>query len=119
MDGQDKLHLFRPDPPLPEGFVYREDVLSQEEERDLLRQVESLPFEDFQFHGFVGKRRVVSFGWRYDFEGGGLQKSEDMPAFLLPLRERAAAMGGLDASAFQHVLVTEYGPGAGIGWHRD
>jgi alkylated DNA repair dioxygenase AlkB len=25
----------------------------------------------------------------------------------------------LEPAAFQHVLVTEYGPGAGIGWHRD
>jgi alkylated DNA repair dioxygenase AlkB len=25
----------------------------------------------------------------------------------------------MEADEFQHVLVTEYGPGAGIGWHRD
>jgi len=63
---------------------------------------------------------VVSFGWRYDFAaGGGLRGVEDMPAFLLPLRERAAGLAGLPASGFQHVLVTEYADGAGIGWHRD
>ncbi|HYG11192.1 MAG TPA: hypothetical protein VD835_14690 [Pyrinomonadaceae bacterium] len=31
----------------------------------------------------------------------------------------AAAFGGMEAEAFQHVMVTEYSPGAGIGWHRD
>ena len=41
-----------------------------------MRHVESLPFESFQFHGFTGKRRVVSFGWRYDFNESELQKAE-------------------------------------------
>jgi hypothetical protein len=39
--------------------------------------------------------------------------------FLLPLREKAAAFAGLAASELQHVLITEYGPGAAIGWHKD
>ena len=42
-----------------------------------------------------------------------------MPALLLPLRDRAAAFAGLAPAALQHVLVTEYGPGAAIGWHKD
>ena len=51
------------------------------EEQALLAEIRALPFRDFEFHGFVGKRRVVSFGWRYDFNGGGLSKTEDMPEF--------------------------------------
>jgi alkylated DNA repair dioxygenase AlkB len=113
--------LFGPEPVAgPEGFLYRADFLTVEEERELVREVAGLAFEGFAFHGFVGKRRVVSFGWRYEFEGaGGLRKVEDMPGFLLPLRERAAGLAGLEAGAFRHVLVTEYAGGAGIGWHRD
>lgn len=111
--------LFGGAPSLPEGFAYREGFLSVEEERDLATRVETLPFKGFEFQGFVGNRRVVSFGWRYDFNDRELQKADDMPLFLLPLRQRVAAFAGLDASAFQHVLVTEYSPGAGIGWHRD
>jgi alkylated DNA repair dioxygenase AlkB len=42
-----------------------------------------------------------------------------MPAFLLPLRDKAAAFAGLAGAALQHVLITEYGPGAAIGWHKD
>src|SRR3954464_15425002 len=114
--------LFEGGPPpvlLPQGFKYQPDFLSLDEEQALVRQVETLPFESFQFHGFTGKRRVVSFGWRYDFNERELQRADDMPPFLLPLRERAAALAGLGPSFFQHVLVTEYAPGAGIGWHRD
>ena len=39
--------------------------------------------------------------------------------FLLPLRVRAASFADREPDYFQHALVTEYGPGAGIGWHRD
>ena len=30
-----------------------------------------------------------------------------------------AAFTGLARDSFRHALVTEYSPGAGIGWHRD
>ena len=111
--------LFESKPPLPEGFKYAPDLLSSEEERELVGPLAELPFEGFEFQGFVGKRRVVSFGWKYDFNERQLQKAGDMPPFLLPLRDRAAAFAGLTPADFQHVLVTEYSPGAGIGWHRD
>jgi alkylated DNA repair dioxygenase AlkB len=62
---------------------------------------------------------VVSFGWKYDFAGRGLRKADDIPESLLPLRVLAASFANLEPAALQHVLVTEYGPGAGINWHRD
>ena len=68
---------------LPEGFRYQIDLITSAEERQLIDEIEHLPFRAFEFHGFTGKRRVVSFGWRYDFNGGGLTKTEDMPEFLL------------------------------------
>jgi alkylated DNA repair dioxygenase AlkB len=81
--------------------------------------LQRLPFREFEFHGFLGKRRVLSFGWRYDFNGGGLQKAEAIPAFLRPMRARAAAFAELPASSLAQVLLTEYRPGAAIGWHKD
>jgi alkylated DNA repair dioxygenase AlkB len=81
--------------------------------------VRELPFRDFEFHGYTGRRRVVSFGWHYDFGARLLRKADDLPDFLLALRPAAAAFAGLEPAALQHVLVTEYGPGAAIGWHRD
>jgi alkylated DNA repair dioxygenase AlkB len=62
---------------------------------------------------------VVSFGWRYDFNGGGLQKTDDMPPFLLEFRVEAARFANIAPSDLQQVLVTEYKPGAAIGWHKD
>ena len=114
-----QLNLFGAGSTLPDGFKYQSEILRPEDEAALLRHVKELPFKDFEFHGFTGKRRVVSFGWRYDFNDSVLHKTDDMPAFLLSLRETAADFAGIDATRLQHVLVTEYGPGAAIGWHRD
>jgi alkylated DNA repair dioxygenase AlkB len=106
-------------PPL-EGFRYQPELISVAEEDELIARVRGLPFKNFEFHGFKGKRRTVSFGWQYEFSGrGALRKADDIPEFLLPLRARAASFAGIKPEAFQHVLVIEYGPGAGIGWHRD
>ena len=104
---------------LPEGFRYEPELISTAEEAALLASVRGLPFRDFEFHGYTGKRRVVSFGRRYDFSGRQLLKAEDIPDFLLALRTAAAAFAGIEPAELRHVLVTEYGPGAGIGWHRD
>ncbi|HEV2764044.1 MAG TPA: alpha-ketoglutarate-dependent dioxygenase AlkB [Pyrinomonadaceae bacterium] len=104
---------------LPEGFRYEPELIGPGDEAALLARVRELPFREFEFHGYTGKRRVVSFGWHYDFSARHLQKADDLPDFLLALRPAAAAFAGLEPEELQHVLVTEYGPGAGIGWHRD
>jgi alkylated DNA repair dioxygenase AlkB len=104
---------------LPEGMRYAPEVLSPAEEKVLLEEIPALPFKEFEFHGFLGKRRVVSFGWRYDFNGAGLGKTGEIPEFLLPVRERAARFAGLAPAALEHALVIEYAPGAAIGWHKD
>jgi alkylated DNA repair dioxygenase AlkB len=106
-------------PAMPAGFRYAPDVIDAAEETRLVAAFADLPFKEFEFHGFLGKRRVVSFGHRYDFNSGALKDAEPMPDFLLPLRERAAALAGLTQDDLQHALVTEYQPGVSIGWHRD
>jgi alkylated DNA repair dioxygenase AlkB len=104
---------------LPEGFNYKDDILSSDEERALVKQIAKLPFKEFQYQGFLGKRRVVSFGWRYDFNTRELNKAENIPEFLLPVRTEAGNFAGLDSNELQQALVTEYAAGAGIGWHKD
>lgn len=104
---------------MPAGFRYAPDVIDTAEEARLVDAFADLPFKEFEFHGFLGKRRVVSFGFRYDFNGGGLKEAEPMPPFLLPLRDRAGAFAGLPAERLQNALITEYRPGVSIGWHRD
>jgi alkylated DNA repair dioxygenase AlkB len=100
---------------LPEGMRYAPDMISRGQERALLEKLPSLPLKEFEFHGFLGKRRTVSFGWHYDFNGGGLKQAGDLPDFLLPLRKRAAEFAGVDPLALEHALLIEYTPGAGIG----
>ncbi|HEY3947501.1 alpha-ketoglutarate-dependent dioxygenase AlkB [Phenylobacterium sp.] len=106
-------------PRLPEGFVYTPQVLSTEAEAGLAAWLASLPFEPFQFRGYEGKRRVISFGWKYDFTRSHLLRADDMPAELLEVRAQAAALAGLAPGDLQQCLLNEYLPGAPIGWHRD
>jgi len=89
------------------------------EERAWVGRIEALPFKPFEFHGYLGKRRIVSFGWHYDYAGRALRQSAPLPDFLEPLRDQAAAAAGVDSRALQQALVTEYESGATIGWHRD
>ena len=114
-----QAELFEKGRNAPTGFRYRRDFLAQDAEQRLVGHFAELNFAPFEFHGFLGKRRVVSFGWRYDFGGGGLQETSAIPAFLISVRDRAAAVFGLQASDLQQVLVTEYAAGAAIGWHKD
>ena len=119
----DQIDLFgapaKPAPEFPDGFRYATDVITREMEADVLERVRDLPFKEFEFHGYVGKRRTVSFGWHYDFAAERLREANDMPDFLVALREHAARFAGIAPERLQHVLVTEYDAGAGIGWHRD
>ncbi|HEX4294194.1 MAG TPA: hypothetical protein VHZ29_08670 [Rhizomicrobium sp.] len=50
---------------LPHGFQYRDGAVLVEEERALVAQFETLPLRPFEFHGYLGKCRVVSFDYRY------------------------------------------------------
>ena len=103
----------------PDGLGYRPELLDRIEEKALAEHIGALPLKPFEFQGFTGNRRTVSFGWHYAFDGSGLHEAAPMPDFLLPIRARAAAFAGVEPEALQHALLIEYAPGAGIGWHRD
>ncbi len=103
----------------PEGFRYQAEVLPLEEEQALVARIRELPLKEFEFHGYIGKRRVISFGWHYDFEQSRLHQAEEIPTFLHKVCERAATFADLRPEDMPHALVTEYSPGTTIGWHRD
>jgi len=103
----------------PEGFRYAPELLSRADEAALVGRLKDVPLRAFAFHGFEGKRRTHSYGWRYVFDGSGLQAADPIPDWLLPARAAAARWAGLVPEALEHVLLTEYEPGAAIGWHRD
>jgi alkylated DNA repair dioxygenase AlkB len=103
----------------PEGFRYQADMLTRDEEESLSRELAALPFKPFDFHGYQANRQVVGFGFRYDYGARQVVEAPPLPSFLEPLRGKIAEAFDRPAEAFQQVLVNEYRPGAGIGWHRD
>jgi alkylated DNA repair dioxygenase AlkB len=111
--------LFGAKSALLEGFAYREDATPEIQASRLVAMFEVLPFKPFEFHGYLGNRRTVSFGWSYDYSGRALRKGDALPDWLLPLRSIAAGFAGVAAASLEQSTVIEYAPGAGIGWHRD
>ncbi|MCP9228707.1 alpha-ketoglutarate-dependent dioxygenase AlkB [Mesorhizobium sp. LMG 17147] len=111
--------LFAASDDLPEGFRYRPELITPDEEAALASQLAGLPFQPFDFHGHLANRRVVGFGLRYDYDRREVVEAPPIPGFLLPLRDKVAALARLPAETFVQVLINEYRPGAGIGWHRD
>ena len=107
------------DAPLIAGLAYREEVINEADERELIERLESLDLSPFRFQGWLGNRKTMSFGWRYDFDDASFSRTEPVPDWLQPVREKAAAFAALKPEDFAHVLLARYDPGAGIGWHRD
>jgi alkylated DNA repair dioxygenase AlkB len=105
---------------LPSGMRYIENLISESEEQILAAFIAGLPLQPFEFTGgYKGNRRVLSFGSRYDYAAQRVAEAPAIPNVLLALRQKAAAFAGLEPESLQQALVTEYAPGAGIGWHRD
>ena len=105
--------------PLIAGLAYREEIVTPEEESDLIARLEALAVSPFRFQGWLGNRKTRSFGWRYDFDDASFTPTDPIPEWLDPLRARAADLAGVPPEAFRHALVARYDPGAGIGWHKD
>ena len=70
-------------------------------------------------HGVEAKRRIANFGLHYARPSRTLTDAPEFPPALEPLRMWAASLAGIAPDEFAHLLVNEYQPGAGIGWHRD
>ena len=76
----------------PEGFCYRPNVLSGDEEDGLARELADLPFKPFDFHGHLAIRQVVSCGYRYDYDRRAVVEASPFPSFLVSLRNKVAAI---------------------------
>lgn len=104
---------------LPPGFRYEPDFVSPPEERDLAAALGGVAFSEVRMRGVAARRRTAHFGWIYGYESWRIEPGPPLPAFLEPLRARAAGLVGVEPEALAETLLTEYTPGAGIGWHRD
>jgi alkylated DNA repair protein (DNA oxidative demethylase) len=107
------------DMPLIAGLKYEEELIGAAEERALVERLSALDLAPFRFHGWLGNRKTQSFGWRDDFDDSSFARTEPIPDWLEPIRQKAAAIADLYPNDFAHVLLARYDPGAGIGWHRD
>src|SRR3954452_4326511 len=104
---------------VPDGLIYRDDFLSADEEERLLRIIEGLDFDEFVMRGQTARRTVRSFGCRSRFDERVLLPPDPLPQSLGFVRERAERLAAVEPGSFEQALVTEYPPGATIGWHRD
>jgi alkylated DNA repair dioxygenase AlkB len=101
------------------GLVQADAVVTPDEERALIASIDAVGLAPFRFHGWFGKRQTASFGWNYDFDTAQFVPTEPIPAWLLPMRARAAQFARLNAEDLVQALLIRYDVGAGIGWHRD
>ena len=103
----------------PDGLLFEPEIMTAVEEAAFLDAIKTLPFGAFRMHGVDAKRRVLRFGLHYVAGSAEMTPASDFPLSLEPLRGRAAAVAGIPTGHLSESLVTEYMPGAGIGWHRD
>jgi alkylated DNA repair protein (DNA oxidative demethylase) len=103
----------------PQGLVYEPELLSVGEEARLLERLGSLRFDPIVLHGRAARRSGRHFGLDYDYEARTPQPGEPVPDWLLPVRERAAALAGHEPDELVEILVQRYPEGSTIGWHRD
>ena len=114
-----QLSLFTDRSADPEGLRYQPDFIDAAIEAELIARIEALPLQPFQFGAYEGKRRVASFGFRYDYSLRKLQEAAPIPGWLTSVIRSVEEFGGLPAGSVAQVLCTEYDAGVGIGWHRD
>ena len=111
--------LTPPTDALPQGLSYQPEFLGRAEEAALIDLVRGLPLQAAQYKAYVARRRVVSYGGRFDYDDNRLLPGEPLIEALHPLRDRVAQWAGVGAGALSHVLIAEYAPGTPLGWHRD
>jgi alkylated DNA repair protein (DNA oxidative demethylase) len=103
----------------PDGFLYRANFIDSSEEARLLSQIRSLEFHEVRMRGVAARRRVIQYGWKYSFQSFRMTEGSPLPEFLVPIRDRAAVLAAVAPEQLSEGLITEYSPGATIGWHRD
>jgi alkylated DNA repair dioxygenase AlkB len=111
--------LFDASSQVPEGFIYRQNFVSEAEEEELIREIQKIQLEPFKYYQFTGKRRTANFGWQYEFGASEITAAPEMPPFLLPLRTRAGKVFNIDPTSLIQTSIIEYSTGSPIGWHRD
>jgi alkylated DNA repair dioxygenase AlkB len=103
----------------PAGLVYHPEFLTHAEEIELIELIQTLALQQMRYKDYLARRRVISFGGRYDYDANRLEPGAALISALEPLREKVAKWLGVPDDEFTQVMVAEYSPGTPLGWHRD
>lgn len=114
--------LFETDARLTNGFLYKPDFISSEEEELLIAFIQGRQLS----HAVGGtegqykaKRRHMNFGWSYDFERKSFIPGPPLPRFLQRFARRIEKWLDIPRGSVVEALLNEYTPGSALGWHRD
>jgi alkylated DNA repair dioxygenase AlkB len=104
---------------LPNGLVYRPGFITEAEEKELLWHFDYLPLREARFKEYTAKRRIVGFGYGYDYKLEKIVPGPPLPHFLQPAARRIEKWLDIGRGKVVEALISEYRPGTAIGWHRD
>jgi DNA oxidative demethylase len=103
---------------LNDGFSYIPGVLSNDEECVLVDLLAQLPYGTITLRGVTARRRVACYGFEYGYASRTALPGLPLPPVLHAIKTHCAQVVGV-LDRFDQVIVSEYPPGAGIGWHTD
>lgn len=103
----------------PDGIILQPQVITPEEESELLERFETLRWDPIVIRGQAARRTARHFGLGYDYESRAPRPGEPIPEWIEPARGAAAKLATAAPEALVEVLVQRYPPGSTIGWHRD
>ncbi len=113
-----QLSLLEPVSALPEGFVYRPELVAPEQEVELIEYFRELDFREFEFQGYLGKRRVVSFGLHYDFAERRVRDAAEPPGAAIGWHRDRPAYGDVVGISFGSACRFRFRRRHGRGWER-
>ena len=96
-----QARLFDPPALVPDGFVYRPEFITVEEERELLEGIGALSFSAVEMHGGIARRRVVHFGWSYGFDTRSTTAAEQVPPLSSAIARACGRLGGTRAGGLR------------------
>lgn len=115
----DQPKLFDTPAQLPNGLIYRPDFISPDEEEILLAYIQNLPLFNAPYREYKAKRRILNFGWSFDFRNNRLIPGPPLPRFLHGTQNKIAKWLGIEKHRVAEALITEYSQGTKLGWHVD
>ena len=74
------------------GLRYYPEIITQSMEFDVIERIRGLSLVPFRFGAYEGKRRVASFGFKYDYAERRLQEAGEVPEWLAPVIENSRSL---------------------------